>query len=514
MLPHSLRLRCTIIIFLAYRTSACKFRPPLISQVSQRAQAMEHRLLEGSMRHQEQVPAHWQCGFVDAINDKEQSHLHLLLAQMIYAYGLDFSFVQSPYFLRFITAIRPAFHPPTAEDLSTKLLFAVHKEIAVGQKKLLSEDGVLIITKYKKLVDAIEPLAAIIQTGEGAKLFLDSYEPQEGQQHLTLENQILLDAKDKAELKYKMKIYAVVVEDQNMRDNLEQDPDLWYFVNQRALINSAGRDIENKNLTTKLELMLQDFKPSIVSEKIEELGGSPLIFTADGWRDTTKMYACYLENLKHLKKVVTLEIVALEGRTFDLFDLPFEKKLRDFNEVFYTLNNLSEKCDNPQASLAEITEGWLELEEICIRKNGLGSIDFDEILSPQLLAANFFDHRYRGHRFVPSDDSTSVKMQEMTDFLVESLDPKALSSMGSYRKKESIFRNLSQKNFPHWYTFWDLARDYHPELSNFVKNCYEYLQQRCSWTSSAGLHQQSADRLTPNRYQQYSDVHHHLRLQE
>ncbi|XP_015120954.1 uncharacterized protein LOC107043816 [Diachasma alloeum] len=136
--------------------------------------------------------------FVDSVSEKEQAEINLRIAKLVYVHGLDFKFVESSYFKDLVKFLRPACQVISAEDLATKLLLKVYQDIADTRGKVVSsENWVLMIAKCKKPAEMPQTVTANIQTGEGVKIYLDSYGTTEGQDALSLETHILFDAIDK-----------------------------------------------------------------------------------------------------------------------------------------------------------------------------------------------------------------------------------------------------------------------------------------------------------------------------
>lgn len=445
--------------------------------------------------------------FIDVISDGDKSRFDYMLAEMMYANNIRFETIESEYFKKLFSALRPSYRLPSVENLSTILLDQVLKSCDF-KLEVSSESGVLMLGISKSIDSIPEKILAVIQTSSMQKLYAGSWEIEltEAQLFDSLETTIISDMREKVRDEYAMKLYAVVLESHFMEANVSKESDMWYFVDQRSFIDLAADALNMAEMTKSMQQLLKEFQSSFINDKIMERGGSSLLWgSLDEWKQRYKMYTLYITNVTILRQLVADREVDVGDKVTTLFDHKFETKIKDAVQLLDGLDKLSNLCDSAQTTLADITESWFELEKAC-QVADVDVIDFDKIFSPLMLAANYFDNNYRGHHF--SDNGQ--RMKQLTAYLLQELDIEGLDGYTAYKRRAEPFDKLLGKDIPKWELFWDLAGHCYPKLSRFVLN----LLRIPVTTFKMDFSNIPTNHLTPNSYEKLVEVHHRLRIKE
>ena len=142
-------------------------------------------------------------------------------------------------------------------------------------------------------------------------------------------------------------------------------------------------------------------------------------------------------------------------------------ELNAYQHFYNTIDDLEKKFSNVDCSLGEATEDLMaaiynKTVPLC---ETIMNVIF-KFISNLALAANFLNHKYRGHHFLEYSSLYEMMMQ----FFEEALPNEAFEILGDYLDKGGAFKRLFEKNSnfdPE--RFWHVAKVYcKKELPNFA----------------------------------------------
>lgn len=149
-------------------------------------------------------------------------------------------------------------------------------------------------------------------------------------------------------------------------------------------------------------------------------------------------------------------LMTLFGSTSSSFSSSsFEEGLRKIICLYEHFCSLISKCENPTASIADITEEWLKLESAIVEDVCMHEI-CEQIrlnVSPMLLTANFVHPMYRGHMF----GNNTERVVAVFEYLLEVLDSEGLDDYYAFSKEKGLFEKLSQHKIVDPEKYWDYA---------------------------------------------------------
>ncbi|XP_031784904.1 uncharacterized protein LOC116417189 isoform X1 [Nasonia vitripennis] len=143
-------------------------------------------------------------------------------------------------------------------------------------------------------------------------------------------------------------------------------------------------------------------------------------------------------------------------------------ELNGYKEFYNTIDNLERKFSNADCSLGEATEDLLcsiNNEKVPLCESITQTIF--QFISNVALAANFLNHKYRGHHFMHLSSSHNMMMQ----FFEQALANEAFEILGDYLDKGEFKRLFEKNSTTSPERFWHVAKVYcKKELPNFALN--------------------------------------------
>lgn len=301
--------------------------------------------------------------YLDTVAEKEQESLDLKLASMIYALALPLDMIEDPHFLQFANAIRPAWITPSSAAMRTVLLDKVLETVEI-KEKISSGKGVLMLTTSQRGEGLNDKIIAVVTPAQSKPFFAGSWDLEltEAQLIESLETEIIRVVTNNVKKDQEIEIYGIILEDKSIECNVTKDKNLWYFMDQKALMQLAAKEFENKLLTRRLEQFFENFHEVHSSNEMLKQGGTSLCFgTLETWQERHKMYSSYVENLKIMKKIVAESTVTLrKSAVTDLFDAKFEQQVAEVLHLFNYLKSMEDQCNDHLATMADAVESWVE----------------------------------------------------------------------------------------------------------------------------------------------------------
>ncbi|XP_063987817.1 uncharacterized protein LOC135167981 [Diachasmimorpha longicaudata] len=199
---------------------------------------------------------------------------------------------------------------------------------------------------------------AVIQACEGTRLYAGTWNVERTVMQLpeSLEAEVICNVCSQVEDKYGMHLYAVVLEDQMMELKVEKDPNIWYFIDQKALIKFAAEKVEKKNLTACLNDLTHECQMKSVGELPKRY-----TFSSRGsvyaWQERHKLVSYYLQDVAAVKLLAGAGKIELNKDIANrIFDVEFEQDVQQELDLLTSLKNLEDKCENKQTTLADTVE--------------------------------------------------------------------------------------------------------------------------------------------------------------
>lgn len=128
------------------------------------------------------------------------------------------------------------------------------------------------------------------------------------------------------------------------------------------------------------------------------------------------------------------------------------------------------------------------------------------------LASNMMHPLYRGKRL------SSGQKNLINDFLIEILDERGLTSLNEFKKNESIFGTLAEKNIVTPETFWGLVEERHPDLSKVASRLLKIpassAQLERIFSNWSWIHSPKRNKLTTERSRKLIETYYSLKIRD
>ncbi|CAD7092374.1 unnamed protein product [Hermetia illucens] len=399
--------------------------------------------------------------------------IHLAFTEFFISSNISFKTLESFYLKRLLTKLNRHYNPPTLEELLTTYVDKIHEKYE-GQIPCKEQDAVLLLSGWKDFSDTSKCLVGCLylksqNESQDKRVFLNTWDLDIDFTGEEIESQtkIIQESHKLAKEFYNANIFAVI------SDNLELEigsvpisasVPLWHSVCHSFLAGCLIEDIIDPDDVKFVKQILQAIKSKGIEAKLLESGGSRITLPSE------KQYCTYRDSFRCLLTNNCIIQDLLGKKNVDFNDsgncaIPnqnFFKKIENYLNVIEPLCELIYLSQERNATLAEITEKWMELP--C-------SPEFQEhlekrraqALTPLALTANFMHPSYRGRRF------NNVQMETVEYFLLEILDSPGLDQLLLFKRNEDIFKVLATKQITSYDTFWTMAERKCHELATLAK---------------------------------------------
>ncbi|CAD6220154.1 GSCOCG00012950001-RA-CDS, partial [Cotesia congregata] len=175
-------------------------------------------------------------------------------------------------------------------------------------------------------------------------------------------------------------------------------------------------------------------------------------------------------------------------------------KLQDFIVLSDPVCSLINKCQQSNFTIPDAAEEWMKLN-VPIEDEKIQEIvqkRIDKVLTPILLAANLLHPHYQGKQFRHNDKYYSQAIEFIRNELNESYH-----EMEAYENKVGIFESLLKKGNIPPKSFWQMAENSYPVLSQLAQRLINILSSSAQierlFSNWSFVHSCLRNRLTPER---------------
>jgi hypothetical protein len=415
--------------------------------------------------------------------------LDLTLAKFFIGCNIPFSVVESQYFKNMLQALRPSYTPPALHELSSVLLETVTDELKEMDK-----------IKFKAEVDCvllIEPddqsMHTVLRSSDKVT-YLESFEvTTDSDTEKTIREIVQTSVKTVQRRFGDAKFFAVV--SPHLSADRTDNQRVMYITCSRYAASCLMRDVLDKDMAAKVDLIRTEFQRPRLLKQILKLGGKHLLPPSD--TQLTSYYASYkniLSNLYILRLIATTVTSSPVSSSVAnlLLSQQFISNMEDAVKLYEPICTIIEASQ--ESSLADITELWLTLS--LPDKKWTETVDRHcaTVLNKFALTANFLHHTYRGKNFSVDHVDT------VEEYLISVLDDNGLNDLMAYKKSDGLMGTLFGKNLSSPITFWTLAARKHESLADLALKLMKipassmlFNRPAVRW---AAVHNRNKDRLS------------------
>lgn len=400
---------------------------------------------------------------MDTVNTIQKERIDSALAKFIFGCNVPFSVIDSNHFKSFIKEIRPAYKAPCSKTMSTTLLNKLHSEIENNDKMHIGKESVLLIDGWKNSAANTKNVVTMVHTSDGKMSFLESYDftglSETGEELATIVQNSIALAKEK----YDTEIYCVVSDNAANMVKMGRLITIMFSTCSSHTANLLAKDVINKDISEKAQLVLKEFKHPDIERKLTESGGSKIILAGETrWCSQRDSLKCMIKNLKFMQQVAVNtghgQAKIKSNIKQILFDDSFIEDVERIIAISDPICRLINQCQSINYSIADAAEDWLNLtlpdefyDHLEKRRN--------MALNKFALTANFLHPTYRGKQLL------ELQRDVVDEFLLDTLSETGLDSLQAFRNGEGIFGTLEKKKVSSPKTFWSLVERKHTELS-------------------------------------------------
>ncbi|XP_044003737.1 uncharacterized protein LOC122849185 [Aphidius gifuensis] len=429
--------------------------------------------------------------YVGLVTPEEKENCDSLLAKLIYGCNLSVDLVQSIHFINYTKALRPGYQPPTVKKLSNDLLLHLHDHVE-ATAKYSNADGILVVKTNNQ--DDLKSFLFFIRTQNQKMLYLKKLTCQTGSFDLT---QIIIDAISLSMNKFKVIIYAVIINDDLELIDTYKLPDIWWLGCNYSIIQEIETRFISDELIEQTKLLLSKFMSKETSALLRTNGGTEIILDENLTGQVFSLISTCNKNFKAISDVVMKRLIKLDSVTKELLITDvFEEKINYYYDLMQPLLLILDKCKEPEVLMADIIEEWLKLESN-------SQYDFikpqiNKILTPILLICNLLHPTYKVQRFI----NDQKRMNEIMILLIDSIGQKGVEELGFYLGGKIFFAKVNITQNYSLSSYWNTITLIYPTISNFANKILLFLAVVPSLKSC----QVNIDKLTTNRIDKRTEI--------
>lgn len=398
-------------------------------------------------------------------NDIDES-----LAKFFFGCNIPFAVVESDHFRNFVKHLNSDYIPPSAKRLSGSLLDAVNEKIINMKLTRVDKKSVLLVDGWKNKSKNEKYVVGIIHNANGEKFFLNSWDFTETSETGDSLTEVTEKAVNEAKEIYGTEIYAVVSDNVSTMMKMGKQVNLFHATCNSHSGNLLGKSLVDSNFSGDLNMVLVEFKSSILERQITLLGGQKIVLAGEtrwcSYRDATK---CCLRNLSIMQELVRKKEYKISPKVAKLImEKSFENKLLSSLMIYDGVCELINKCQADHFNIADAVEEWLKLQ-LPFKDEYLESIlekRLQKVITPIGLSANRLHPIYKGKLFSANENY----LQMISHFFSETLDASGMRDLDAYNQEEGIFRSLHEKEITNPQTYWSMVEPHHKKLAELAKS--------------------------------------------
>ncbi|XP_024893627.1 uncharacterized protein LOC112468603 [Temnothorax curvispinosus] len=388
------------------------------------------------------------------INKKE---IDLALGEFFFGCNIPMNVVKSPRFKRFLQLLNSSYLPPTKKSLSKMIL-----------DKTQGSEGVLICDGWKNSAANTKNVCIIHNVNEKS-IFLKSWDFTELRETSQQLKDMVNEAVQLANKKFKISIYAVVSDNASPMIAMGRQVNIWHSTCRSHSANLLAKSLVPMDFAQSVSNLLREFRTASTERELKNRGRSRIMLPCQTrWCSYRDAFRCCLKNLHLMRTLVDEQKVTFATHNLQLLsEYSFETQLQDCIILFDPICELINRCQRSDARIADACEEWLKLniptDEDFIIKTFQARLK--KVLTPIVLAANLMHPQYQDKQFFHQENERAMAL----DFITEQLDIEDQSGLDNYLNNAGIFQTLQKKGIKSAQTFWGLAATLHPHLSSLAR---------------------------------------------
>ncbi|XP_071647150.1 uncharacterized protein [Temnothorax longispinosus] len=375
------------------------------------------------------------------INKEE---IDLALGEFFFGCNIPMNVVESPRFKRFLQLLNSSYLLPTRKSLSKMILDKVHQNVIKERIQTQGSEGVLICDGWKNSAANTKNVVCIIHNVNERSIFLKSWDFTELRETSQQLKDMVNEAVQLANEKFKISIYAVVSDNASPMIAMGRQVNIWHSTCHSHSANLLAKSLVPMDFAQSVSNLLREFRTASAERELKNRGGSRIMLPCQTrWCSYRDAFRCCLKNLHLMRTLVDEQKVTIATHNLQLLsESSFETQLLDCIILFDPICELINRCQRSDASIADACEEWLKLniptDDDFIIKTVQARLK--KVLTPIVLAANLMHPQYQGKQFFHQENERAMAL----DFITEQLDIEDQSGLDNYLNNRYL-SNLAEE---------------------------------------------------------------------
>ncbi|KAF7992892.1 hypothetical protein HCN44_005236 [Aphidius gifuensis] len=431
-----------------------------------------------------------------SLTDSDKKKIDRAVLNFFVSCNIPFKKLESKNFSELVKVMCPAYKPLSPTEIATECLNKAYDQLDESRFLLSASEGILMISNTTQ-EDDIHIIIHIICSNKKL-LFLDQFIRKKNEYELSsIVDQAIFDA----QIKTKIKIYAVITEDEYK----SLDDDVWSLRCCKSFAASIDHDLIDSCLESKAKYLLNEFSHPNLQQSLEKNGGTTFTITKKSlpW----EIFSLCSINLKAMRKVISDQKLSRDTINIliddddDRSEISFEKKIKEQLCILEPICSLKNKCSEG-SNLGEISESLLKL----VRDPKYSSISLktEKMLTPIFYIANLLHPKYRGRQF----DKDNECLMRVNQYLLDKISVEDLNVLANYRESSGIFNSAALKEQTDPVSFWSAVSLVHPSMTSFALKIFELPLTVCQFEPLVS----NVNNLPPQRFKKYVELYYYLNV--
>lgn len=410
--------------------------------------------------------------FLDKVEKKDQLKIDESLTEWLLSSNLSFNIVNNTFFKNFIKILRPAYILPSTEVLNSIWLNRVYDKWILT-KSFDKNTGILLITRYQNCLNNKPSFISVIfhkTVDTNVYTFVDIIDVNEISENAQEKmRDFIYTSVEKANEKNRSPIFAVVsdfdcfyIEDKNLH------PNFWYIKSNLISINSLKEALTDTTFINKVKLLQKEFEAQEIQADLISRGGTRNIgFSDNNWDTNHNLIATCSSNYKFMLQICLDENDYQFSENVQLlFDNNFKAKLTQLLKLSIRIYELTEEYKNPESTIADMIEKWIELYNKTERNEYkvIINLEIKNFITPLFATANFLHPKYKGRALLDK------YMTHIREFICDNIvGEESLRVFTEYAENSGYFQKLI-KITDNPILFWSNVANKQSMLQDFALN--------------------------------------------
>ena len=401
-----------------------------------------------SVGKKQNAPIH---AFLDKIGPGEQSKIDASLINYLIANNMDFSTIETTSFIGFIKSLRPAYKPPSIENLVQSTLEEFYYDYTT-KNIAVTCCGILLVS-----AQACNDLVTMIYDDKGNYCVIKTSVYSEDIGRL-INNSI-----DIVKQKFNQEIHAIISNSEIPISSINLGQKYWYFQCMSLKLKQLLNLILDASLSEKINKIFNEIEKNFTNSENQR-------FSFDNVEECYNLLKYCSINIRNLRQVIVDDSnkVNQEVRLL-LFNDEFLNELKEVEKILSFASKISDKV-GLEYTLADAVEFYFDLLKVVdlYKYKQLITNNFSDIITNVALASNYFHPVYKGAKFYHEE----LYANSIQEFLIDELSEEGMSDYFEYESKNETFLKLFERNIKSPKIFWLSAKRYYPSLAKFcLKLC-------------------------------------------